>query len=255
MRAFICLRKDPLYRSEAFEAGARALGFEVHGTPRGNLRAGDVLIIWNRYGNGEQWAAEADAAGATVIVAENGYLGRDWRGDHWYTLSRDQHNGAGYWLEGDGSRWESFDVEFAPWRDNGDEIVVLPTRSIGPPGIAEPRDWARHEAARLAELGVAVRVREHPGETKAVDLEQDLKDARAVLTWGSGAALKALMLGIPVFFGFDRWIGRDAAMRWQRKIEIEPRCRRHTFHKLAWCVWRASEIATGEPIARLLRSK
>lgn len=253
VRAFVLIRQDPLYRREAFEQGLRTLGYDIHGIPRDRFRSSDVLLIWNRYGDGARYAAEADAAGATVIVAENGYLGRDWRGGHWYALARDYHNGAGDYRPGGPERWESWNVPMAPWRRSGEEIIVLQTRGIGPTDIAEPQGWSAQQFEYIkAHTSFPVRMRMHPGETPCVDLEYDLKDAAAVVTWGSGAALKALLWGIPVFYGFSRWIGADAAQFWERRIEFHTRCRLSTFQNLAWSVWNTDEIATGMPIARLL---
>ena len=253
MRAFVLIRHDPLYRRESFEQGLRALGYEIHGTPRGQWRSDDVLVIWNRYGDGARYAAEADSHGVKVIVAENGYLGRDWRGEHWYALARDYHNGAGYWPIGGAERWQSFGVEMAPWREGGKEIVVLATRSIGPEGIAEPRQWCAKQYDSIRRYtDTPVRIREHPGERPCVSLEHDLRDAKAVLTWGSGAALKALLMGIPVFYGFKNWIGAGAGRYWDGKLEPATPCRLNTFQRLAWSMWNTREIATGEPFARLL---
>ena len=253
VRAFVQIRQDPLYRREAFEHGLQTLGYEIHGTPRGQWCSSDLLLIWNRYGQGAQYAAEAEACGATVIIAENGYLGRDWRGEHWYALALNYHNGAGDWRPEGPERWESWNVPMAPWR-SGSEIVVLQTRGIGPTDIAEPQGWSQREFEWIrANTKFPVRMRMHPGETPCIDLEYDLKDAAAVVTWGSGAALKALLWGIPVFHGFPRWIGAGAAQPWQRRIDFAHKCRLDTFQSLAWSMWTTDEIATGGPMARLLR--
>jgi hypothetical protein len=252
VRAFVLIRGDPLYRREAFEQGLRTVGYEIHGVPRDTIRADDVLVIWNRYGDGAIYADRFEAAGARVLVAENGYLGRDWRGGHWYALARNYHNGAGYWPDGGPDRWDSWGVELAPWREGGDEIVILATRSIGPPGVAEPHGWCAQQLDWLQQRGIKARIRQHPGENACISLEQDLANARAVLTWGSGAALKALLLGVPVFYGFNKWIGKDAARFWTGDLEPAKPCRLPTFQRMAWCAWNTNELATGTPFARLL---
>ena len=38
-------------------------------------KPGDLVVVWNRYGNYEAEALRFEAAGAAVIVMENGYLG------------------------------------------------------------------------------------------------------------------------------------------------------------------------------------
>lgn len=84
-------------------------------------------------------------------------------------------------------------------------------------------------------------------------LQDDLANAWAVATWGSGAALKALLMGVPVFHAFPQWIGKAAARPFRCPIE-EPFLddRLPMFRRLAWAIWSADEIARGEPFRCLL---
>jgi hypothetical protein len=252
MRACLLIRHDPAYRHEAFAAGLRAAGYQV--TESQEPRPGNLLVIWNRYGRYDQLARRYEDAGGTVLVAENGYLGRDWRSGHWYALAKNFHNGAGDWKVGGPERWDSWGVEPQPWRD-GREIVVLATRHIGPAGVAEPHGWSTAIAEQLRkQTHRPVRIRRHPGERPATPLEQDLADAWAVVTWGSGAALKALMMGVPVFYGFPQWIGASAGKRIEEGIaERAMPDRLPMFRRLAWAMWSTDEISTGEPFRCLLR--
>lgn len=252
--AQVMLRADPVYRAEAFRLGLQRAGYNLE--QRIHLpRKGDVLVIWNRYG---QFAAEAErfaAAGAHVLVAENGYLGREWNGNIWYALARGFHNGAGGWPAGNEQRWGEIGTEVAPWRQGGCEIVVLATRNIGPQGVAEPRGWSEATAARLqSRTSRPVRIRKHPGEKgRAVPLLGDLRNAWAVVTWGSGAALKAIVAGIPAFYGFEPWIGRGAALPVSEDLEQPFRGDRlPMLRSLAWAMWRVDEIEAGEPFRELL---
>ena len=97
MRAAACtiLRRPP-YRGDQFIAGLRRVGFEVITAPQKNPRPGDVLVIWNRSGGNEALATRYERAGGRVLVVENGYFGREWRGGHWYAIAEGQHSGAGY---------------------------------------------------------------------------------------------------------------------------------------------------------------
>ena len=86
-----------------------------------------------------------------------------------------------------------------------------------------------------------------------VKLEDDLRDAWACITWGSGAALKALTLGIPVFHGMPNWIGAGAALPMHADLEHPARGDRlPAFRRLAWAMWNLQEIESGEPFRRLL---
>jgi hypothetical protein len=99
------------------------------------------------------------------------------------------------------------------------------------------------------------RVRPHPGRHDNVPLERDLARARAVVTWGSGAALKALAWGIPAFYALPSWIGAPAA-RPLAQMDLGPvrddAKRLAMFERLAWAQADLEEIAAGDAISRLL---
>lgn len=252
MRCCCLIRDQPSYRREAFESGLRALGYAITDKPIQNIQPDDLFVTWNRYGWNDSEATRYERAGAKVIVAENGYLGVDFADDNWYALSLSQHNGAGRFAVGSGTRWQALKQTLAPWREGGKEIVVLPQRSIGPQGVAMPRDWLDWIVPRLK--APKVRVRWHPGMNACVPLEEDLKNASVVVTWGSGAALKALALGIPCIHSFGRWIGAGASTPFVDADIREPRRpdRLATFEKIAWAMWRVSEIADGSAFRKLL---
>ena len=139
MRALNLLRESLHYRKEAFSAGLGALGFQVVPALRDPL-PGDVLLIWNRYGRFDDEARRFEAAGATVLVTENGHLGKAWQGGDWYSLAIGHHLGAGRWAVGGPERWAAIGTECAPWRDPGpwaNEILVLAQRGIAFVRVAE----------------------------------------------------------------------------------------------------------------------
>jgi hypothetical protein len=252
--AWVAIRELPHYRRDAFVAGLQRLGFRIQaGAPLAPI-GNDVLVTWNRYGPSDKTARTFEARGLPVIVVENGYLGNEFAhhpGRRWYAMSLGQHNGAGVWPQGGRERWDALGIELKPWRTGGAELVALPQRGIGPPGVAMPPTWTRG-AQKLA------RVRPHPGRHAAADLERDLAKARAVITWGSGAALKALAWGIPVFHSFKQWIGAPAA-RLLDLIDQGPvrddEARLAMFARLAWAQAELREIESGDAIARLLECK
>lgn len=251
-RALNLLRANLHYRRESFDAGLRAAGFDVV-QHLSDPCPGDALFIWNRYAGFDEQASAFERAGATVLVTENGWLGKHWRGGEWFALSVGHHAGAGWWRDADASRWDGWGVELQPWRRGGTETVILGQRGIGEPGVRSPDGWA--EAVR-ARLGVG-RVRPHPGnvEAPAAALAADLAGAREVVTWHSGAALLALTWGIPVWCDFSRWIGAGAARplsEWPGQPKRDDASRLAMFQRLAWSMWTLDEIRTGEPIRRLM---
>jgi hypothetical protein len=218
-------------------AGLRRCGYAVIDGLTESPRDGDVLVTWNRISAGERSAQAFEARGLPVLVAENAAWGNDFVGGQWYSLARGKHNTAGCFPAGDGSRWDALGVELTSWR-SGHEVVILPQRGIGPEGVAMPQGWAEKTQAR-----VGGSIRRHPGRRPCTPLHDDLAHARCVWTWGSGAAIKALLWGIPVHSEMPGWIGQQ---------DNTDAGRLAMFRRLAWAQWRLSEIESGEAFARLL---
>lgn len=232
--AWVGLRPGVERRREAFAAGLKRCGYSVEFALTAKPRAGDVLVSWNRYGNAHHCATVFESRGLPVLIAENATWGNSFAGSDWYSLTRNYHNTAGMFPVGDGSRWDALGVDLMDWRRDGGEVVGLPQRGIGPPGVAMPRGWRPPGVSR---------VRRHPGTGACVPLEVDLARASKVVTWGSGAAVKALMWGIRVDSHMPRWIAAQ---------DNTDAGRLAMFRRLAWSQWRISEIANGDPFRWLL---
>jgi hypothetical protein len=239
--AWIGLRDGPTYRRECFEAGLSRLGYSIAGGVTKKPRDGDLLLIWNRYAGGNSAALSFEARGLPVVVAENGYI---WSGEKLYALSLNHHNGLGHWFSGGPERWDSLGIELRPWRTDG-ETVVLAQRGIGERGIAQPTSW-------LGSVRKMGRVRPHPGNKEGKPLEQDLANAGCAVTWGSGAAIKALAIGVPVLYGLKGWIGAQAASPIGQKPKRDDADRLAMFQRLAWAQASIDEIRSGDAFARLL---
>lgn len=235
------------------------------------MRPSDVLVIWNRYGRGDSVARQFEEAKAAVIVAENGYIGasenayakpfahpRQDPSQHLYALALNHHNGAGQWPIGERGRWREQGIVVHPWKTTGDHVLILPQRGIGPAGVAMPKDWPQKVQARLRTMTQReVRLRSHPGNDPAkTPLQADLEGCWVAVTWGSGAAIKAICAGVPVFTDWEKWIGGPAAsLLGDDGIEQPLRsdaCRELMLDRLAWAQCQISEIQTGEPFRRLL---
>jgi hypothetical protein len=249
-RACLRLRRSHYTRWQFFERGLRRLGFAVGDNPN-SPRPGDVLVMWNRFPHNERWAKEFESVGAVVIIAENGWIGKidDCRP---IALARSHHNGAGWWPMGAGDRWPRFGVALAPWRQDGEHILVLPQRGYGEAGVAMPPSWAAMVQQRLRALTRRkVVLRRHPGVEQPDD--PDFSGAWAAVTWASGAGIKALAAGVPVFHEMPHWLGAPAARFGIDAIEtpVMPD-RLPMFRRLAWAQWSPHEIETGEALAPLI---
>ncbi len=234
MRAYLNLRLTVPERVRIFTEGLERLGYEVaRGTTTRRPIDGDILVTWNRIHEGDTAARAFEHAWLPVLVAENASWGNEFAGKHWYTLARNYHNMAGMFPVGGPERWDSLGIELKPWRTSG-ETVVLPQRGFGSQVNAMPKHWP------LAQQG---RIRAHPGVNACVPLEQDLANAGKVVTWGSGAAVKALMWGIPVESHMPGWIGQQDNTDSGRLAMLRT---------LAHAQFTLDEIASGEPFKRLL---
>lgn len=231
--AYLNLRYSDGPRVEAFTAGLQRLGYRVVIGLSRSPRDHDALITWNRIGA----ANDAARLFQNIIVAENATWSNDFMGDSWLHLARDRHNTAGMFPVGGPDRWDSLGVELKPFRTDG-ETVILAQRGIGSAPTAMPANWPSDAYRRHGG-----RIRKHPGRNKAIPLAEDLKRCGKAVTWGSGAAIQALMMGIPVISEMPGWIGR---------CENTEAGRLEMFRRLAWAQWRIDEIASGEPFARLL---
>ncbi len=248
-RALSLLRPQPVYRAERFAAGLDAAGFHLCQTLPDPLER-DLIVSWNRYGHYDAECRRFEKAGATVLVTENSYIAGCIPGK-WHALALGHHGGAGMWVDGGPSRWDALGVDLAPWRTGGNEIVILAQRSIGEAGLASPPRWEEQTRQQIGG-----RIRAHPHRRQdVIPLAEDLKDARCVVTWGSSAALVALMLGIPVFYAMPQWIGGLSSKplsEWGSEPLRDDAARLAMFRRLIWAQSTVEEIESGEAFGRLL---
>lgn len=251
--AFVKLLDSVHYARDAFEQGLSVAGCSIRRSPAMPPKAGDVLVLWNRYDSNELLARAYEAAGATVLITENAWLGPDKDG-HYFALCRGHHNGAGDWYVGQNTRSNVLDMEFRPWRKSGEHIVLLPQRGMGEAGVRMPPGWELNVMGRLSRITKRpIVTRVHPGVRPHPKGMPELEGAWCAVTWASGAAIKAICLGIPVFYEFPKWIGADAARFGIANIEAPYMGPRGTMlRKLSWAMWTVDEIRSGEPFRCLL---
>lgn len=252
MIAICQIRDEPHYRKDAFLTGLRNAGYTVvsGGKPE-NKR--DLLVIWNRYGAQEGMADTWERAGGTVLVCENGYLGKDNQGRQFYSIAATGHNGSGWWPVGDETRLDKLAVSFQPWQCNDDgHLLICGQRGIGTKLMASPNNWHNAVAARLRkQTDHPIKIRLHPGNKPALTpLDDDLRGAYACVVWSSTSGVKALVQGIPVYYDAPHWICEDAALRVDKVgygALVDDRSRLKAFQRMAWAQWSVDEIGSGEP--------
>lgn len=257
MRAVILLRPNRPYRGEVFAEGLSRHGYETITHTKFTPTEKDVLVVWNRKRSYDALVEKYQRAGARVIVAENGYLDRV-DGKKMFSLALDHHLGAGRWLVGDKPR---FEVEQEPWREKrGDEVLLLPQRGIGERRVAMPSGWLTAMKNRLqACTNRPIRIRLHPGHQrrhKVEPLERALDRAHCVVTWASGAGIKAIRYGVPCFHEFDGWIGNAASTRLDAQVEqCHTPDRSELWRRVTWAQWTKDEIRSGVALDGLLNAE
>ncbi len=114
-----------------------------------------------------------------------------------------------------------------------------------------PLGWAERTQAR-----VGGRIRPHPGRNAEDTLRADLANARTVVTWGSGAAIKAIAWGCYCYNDFDKWIGAKASSgqlpkpmhaTWRFEGDRLP-----MFESLGNAMYRIGEVESGLAFDRVL---
>jgi len=248
MKANIQLHTSSHYRAHLFKTGFQRLGYQPIDDRNHQPDATDVLLIWNRNPSHARIAQRYEEAGATVLVTENGYVGKT------KAIARTHHSGAGTWYVGEEDRWKALGIPLFPWRLDGEHLLVLPQRGIGAPDVAMPRHWPNTIVERLRAITRRpIRTRLHPGTDKSgPTLEDDLRNAWAAVVWGSGAGVKAIIAGIPVFHDLVSWIGAPAA---SCVFDVEDPWigdRLPMLRRMAWAQWTHAEIESGEAMRRLL---
>jgi hypothetical protein len=234
LKAWLNLRHPIAERTTAFTKGLQSLGYEVQLGVTVDPGSEDVLVLWNRIREGARAADAFEAVGRPVLIAENSLWGNDFVDGPWLSLSKGFHNTAGAFPVGGPERWDSLGVYLPKFRQSG-ETIVLPQRGIGPPEVRMPSAWPRLQKGRL---------RPHPGKLLGKPLEADLFNAGKVVTWGSGAAVKALLMGIPV---------ESHMPRWSAEQDNTDAGRLAMFRRLAWSQWRVSEIRSGDAFKWMLQ--
>lgn len=240
MFAWLNLRHGVPERTEAVHRGLKRHGFKIADGEPNRPGDRDIFLTWNRIRGGDATAKKFERRGLAVLVMENATWGNDFAGRQWYHMARTYHNTAGRFPIGNRKRWDSLNQQLQPMRRAGGETVILAQRGIGSPPTAMPMQWPQQALERYGG-----RIRAHPGRgaRNSVPLHDDLIQCSRVVTWGSGSAVKALMMGIPVVSEMPDWIGAQD--------NTEPD-RLRMFQELAWAQWTLPEIASGETFERLL---
>lgn len=260
MKALCQIRTQPHYRRYAFEEGLKRAGYSLVESGHPDSRE-DLLIIWNRYGGYEQMANAWERDGGTVLVCENGYIGRDEVDRQYYAIAVHGHNGSGWFPVGTDDRFAKLGIELEPYKPHGAHIIVRGQRGIGTRDMASPPSW-HDETARILRRTqpLPVKVIPHPGNVDPKPTyDEEMRKAEACIIWSSALGVRALTLGIRVFYDAPHWICEAGAQKLNGGgVAVNDECltsyesrRRAALHEMAWGQRSVAEIETGEPFVTI----
>ncbi|HUS98485.1 MAG TPA: hypothetical protein VMX97_17300 [Hyphomicrobiaceae bacterium] len=215
---------------------------------------GDPVITW-----GWKQARPWRERGHAVLVMEFGNLGRrhDWCNLGWNGLA-----GRGVYpaAKDGGARWRRhFGDAMKPWRADGTYTLLIgQCRGDAATAGVDLLAWYAEAVTAATGEGRPVRFRPHPvevgwGRAPEIDgaptiegsLAETLDQAALAVTWNSGAAVEAVLAGVPTIAcdeGSPAWPvashGLEAARIWPERETWAA--------AMAWRQWSLEEIASGE---------
>lgn len=185
----------------AFLVGAYGCGRptdEIMMLPANDRRPADVHVVWGQWMSALEIVPYARRRGEHCLNIDNG----------WVLSARGGAEGF-YRFTFDGpsprllpglnlARAHAMGVQMKPWRRRGRHVLIcMPGPNFGRPWGATADEWSKSIISRVAESTdrpIIFRTKTSPRS-----IEQDLKDAWCVVTYGSNAAVDAVLAGVPVF--------------------------------------------------------
>ena len=203
--------------------------------------------------------------GVSVIYCDKGYVNRGWNNESaYYRFSVNGFHPLHYFQRTPRppDRWEKLGVTLAPRQQNGQAIVFagIPQKSA---------DWHGFDSVRFAEdtiqkiqsltdRPVIYRPRKTnnppppiPGTTYSHNrcgIQQELKNAFALVTYASNAAVDAILAGVPAFVlgpGIAKPVSNTDLRVIQTPLFPSEKERAQWCWDLAYCQWTLQEMENG----------
>lgn len=160
-------------------------------------------------------------------------------------------------------RWQALKTAVAPWRTDGEHVLLC--GQVPWDASVQHTDhvtWCRETAQAILDItNRPVRFRPHPAQPAAVDmadlevelsnansLQDDMKNAWAVVTFNSNAGVEATLAGVPAFVADSGAMGYSILNRSLEAL-CEPAMPERTqwLHDLAYTQWTLNELSRGIP--------
>jgi len=241
----VALVADPRREHQVAAMNAAGKGFAKHGhkpsiyTSLAGVGASDLVVTWGGRGD----------VNVPRLILEAGYLNGN-SGEYvadrlrFISTSWNKPHGAGEFLgKVKRKRWKALGIEPADWRDKGGDYALILDQHPGDYNAPPRGVW--ESAIAAVDRMMPVRIRPHPLIAKSRPLEQDLAGAVLAVTWGSTAAVEAILAGIPTYALSEQAIVRPVAAHKLAEAPITPD-RYDWLCELACRQWRSEELASGE---------
>lgn len=236
----------------------------------------DVAVIWSTVWSGRMapnkivWKSFR-ASGRPVIVAEVGMLNR---GHTWKLGINGTGSTAYYGTERLANRVAQLNLRLCPWHDTGKNIVIALQRPDSEQWVGQPSmdQWLQQTVTTIKKYtSRPIVIRAHPrhrapgvlgcliekpnfitGTYDDFDFGRSLNNAWALVNWNSGPGSQAILQGVPAFVGSSS-LAAPVGNLDLAQIENPTRPDRSEWlEMLAHTEWTVQEIATGQPLNRLL---
>ena len=197
--------------------------------------------------------------GGRVIVLETGYVNRGDGPENHYAAGWDGLNGRADFrnvgMRAD--RWDLLGRELRPWKRDGSLVVIC--GQVPWDAACQHHDhlgWCQATVAKLGRDGFPVVFRPHPlapgvnygvrCEISTRPLEEDLAEARCVVTFNSNCAVDAVIAGVPAISMDVGSMAFSVTGHSLEDIENPPKPEREQWAwDLAHCQWLPAEMRQG----------
>lgn len=207
--------------------------------------------------------------GARFIYFDKGYVRRGWGVENkgYIRFSVDGLHPLSYFQQvaRPPDRWNRLKITMKPRLKKGAHVIFAGcTSKFANFHDFDPVDYARTVVDTIKRWsGRPVLYRPKPGERNSpVDnpiegttlsnhhrtIEEELKNAHALVTFSSNAAIDAILAGVPAFVlgpGIAKPISNTDLSRIENPLFPSEKERRQFFYDLAYCQWNGHEIETG----------
>jgi len=242
------------------------------------------LVVTGRIAASMHIMDDCRARGVDVLYFDKGYFGRGWKqeaGDPFFRFAINDYHPTAYFQDvpRPSDRWESLGIPLHKRRKNGKHVVFAGcSRKFARLYDFEITEYATRviaEIKRFTELPVVYRPKRGPEEPPKIpgtsfsdgarNIQEELENAYALVTFSSNAAADAIVAGVPAFVlgpGIAKPVsGTDLSTLPDPYFPPED-MRRQWCYDVAYCRWTLREMKSGEAwkdvkktLERLRRSK